>query len=126
MKNILRNIFTTVGIGTLIFTPMILFDNGLNDTMKSVLIWLFASILYGLSFEILKLKTFFRIPLHFLTCFLITFGIRTAYSLLVNFEVNFKKLLIITLLIFIVIYVLLYFLMKYLNSPDNDKVSEEE
>ena len=126
MKNILRNIITTVCIGTLIFTPMILFDNGFNDTMKSFLIWIFASILYGLSFEILKLKKFFRIPLHFLTCFAITFAIRICYSLLVYGEVRLKKTFLITLPIFIVIYVALYFLMKYLNSPDKDKVSEEE
>ncbi|MBP5581596.1 MAG: hypothetical protein J6X85_07425 [Ruminococcus sp.] len=60
MKNTLRNIFRAIGFGTLIFTPMIIFDNGINDTMRSVIIWLTASILYGASFSILKMKTIFR------------------------------------------------------------------
>ena len=116
----------TVGIGTLIFTPMIIIDNGLNDTMKSVLIWLFASILYGLSFTILRLKTIFRIPIHVIACLAITIAIRTGYAYFLNGEINFKKLFIITLPIFIVIYVGLYLLMKYFNSPDKKKDTEEQ
>ena len=50
LKRILHNIFIAVGLGTVIFVPMLILDNGLNDTLKSVLIWVGASILYGLSF----------------------------------------------------------------------------
>lgn len=115
MKKTFRNIFLTVGLGTLIFTPMLIIENGLNDTMKSVLIWLSASILYGLSYTILdvdKIKPIFRISLHFLTCFAITIGIRCAYAYFENGSIEFKKLLIITSPIFVGIYILLCFYMK--------------
>lgn len=80
MKDQLRNVFLTIGLGTLIFVPMLIIDNGLDDSMKSVLIWLGASILYGMSFSILELKTIFRIPLHFAACFAITFAVRVGYA----------------------------------------------
>ncbi len=126
MKNTLRNVFLTVGLGTLIFTPMIIIDNGLNDTMKSVLIWLGASILYGFSFAILDMKSIFRFPLHFLACFAVTIGVRTGYAFLINGEVEFKKLMMITSPIFIAVYVGLFFYIKYFgNIPGRNNDKEE-
>ena len=119
MKNTFRNIFLSVGLGTLIFTPMLIFDNGFDDTMKSVLIWLSASILYGLSFAILNWKSIFRIPLHCLTCFAITLFIRLGYSYFSNGEVHFKKLLIVTIPIFIAVYVILFLFIKYFGNIPN-------
>lgn len=54
MKRTLKNTFLTLGFGTIIFVFMLILDNGLNDTLKSILIWLIASALYGLSFSILN------------------------------------------------------------------------
>lgn len=125
MKNTLRNIFLAVGFGTLIFTPMIIFDNGIDDTMRSVIIWLAASVLYGVSFSILKMKTIFRYPLHIIACFVITLAVRTGYSYFMNGEIHFKKLFLVTLPIFVVIYVLLFLFMKYLGSPDTKEDTEE-
>ena len=125
MKNTLRNIFLAVGFGTLIFTPMIILDNGIDDTMRSVIIWLAASVLYGVSFSILKMKTIFRYPLHIIACFAITLAVRTGYSYFMNGEIHFKKLFLVTLPIFVVIYVLLFLFMKYLGSPDTKEDTEE-
>lgn len=125
MKNTLRNIFLAVGFGTLIFTPMIIIDNGIDDTMRSVIIWLAASVLYGVSFSILKMKTIFRYPLHIIACFAITLAVRTGYSYFMNGEIHFKKLSLVTLPIFAVIYVLLFLFMKYLGSPDTKEDTEE-
>ncbi|MDD7515368.1 hypothetical protein [Ruminococcus flavefaciens] len=125
MKNTLRNIFLAIGFGTLIFTPMIIFDNGIDDTMKSVIIWLAASILYGASFSILKMKTIFRYPLHIIACFAITLAVRTGYSYFMNGEIHFKKLFLVTLPIFIAVYVLLFLYMKYFGSSDTQKNAEE-
>lgn len=125
MKNTFRNIFQTVGIGTLIFIPMLIFDNGFDESMKSVVIWLVASILYGLSFNIFdlkKVKPFLRLPLHFLVCFALTIGVRFGYSYFKNDSVEFKKLLIITAPIFVVVYVLLFL---YMKSFANIKLKEE-
>ena len=119
MKKTFRNIFLTVGLGTLIFVPMLIIDNGFNKTMVSVIIWLGASILYGLSFSILdmeKIKQIFRIPLHFITCFAITLAVRTGYSYFKNGSLHFKKLLIITAPIFIAIYILLFIYMKHFGD----------
>ena len=122
MKNTFRNIFLTVGLGTLIFTPMLIIDNGLDDTMRSVVIWLIASLLYGLSFAILNWKSIFRIPLHCLTCFAVTFFIRCGYSYFSNGEIHLKKLFIVTIPIFIVVYAALFFFIKYFgNIPDREK-----
>lgn len=49
IKKALHNMFIAVGFGTLVYVPMILLDKGLNDTMQSVLTWVCASVLYGLS-----------------------------------------------------------------------------
>ncbi|WP_024860163.1 hypothetical protein [Ruminococcus flavefaciens] len=125
MKNTFRNIFLTIGLGTLIFTPMIIIDNGFNDTMISVLIWLGASIIYGLSFAILNWKSVFRIPLHFLVCFAVTLVIRCAYSFFINGELNLKKTLIITAPIFIAIYIVLFIYIKYFGHITSIKKSEE-
>ena len=121
MKDSLRNVFLTIGLGTLIFTPMILIDNGFNDTMRSVIIWLIASILYGASFMILKWKSIFRIPLHFLACFAITFLIRCGYSYFINDELVLKKQLLVTAPVFIVVYIILFLYIKYFGSiPDRE------
>ena len=125
MKNTFRNIFLTIGLGTLIFTPMIIIDNGFNDTMISVLIWLGASIIYGLSFAILNWKSVFRIPLHFLVCFVVTLVIRCAYSFFINGELNLKKTLIITAPIFIAVYIVLFIYIKYFGHITGIKKSEE-
>lgn len=129
MKNTFQNLFLTVGLGTLIFTPMIIIDNGLNDTMKSVLIWLGASILYGFSFSILsmdKVKPIFRIPLHFLACFVITFAVRAGYSYFINGEVHFKKLMIVTAPIFVAVYLILFFYIKYFGNIPSKSSDKEE
>ena len=129
MKNTFRNIFQTVGIGTLIFTPILIFDNGFDESMKSVVIWLVATILYGLSFNIFdikKVKPFLRLPLHFLVCFALTLGVRFGYSYFKNDSVEFKKLLIITSPIFVVIYVLLFLYMKNFGNISLKSESKEE
>jgi len=125
MKNRLHHVFLTVGLGTLIFVPMLIIDNGLNDSMKSVLIWLGASVLYGLSFIILELKTIFRIPLHFAACFAITFAVRLGYNYLMNGEVRLKKLFMVTLPVFIVIYAVLLLYMRYFGNIELLRKSDE-
>lgn len=80
MKKAIRNIFIMLGLGTLIFIPMLILDNGLNDTLISVLVWTGASFLYGLSFLLWKLKNKIKIPLHIAVCFIITIGVRCLYS----------------------------------------------
>ncbi|MBP5580167.1 MAG: hypothetical protein J6X56_11965 [Ruminococcus sp.] len=127
MKNTFRNIFLSVGLGALIFTPMLIIDNGFDDSMKSVIIWLSASILYGLSFAILNWKSIFRIPLHCLACFAITVFIRCGYSYFVNGEIQFKKLLLVTIPIFIVVYAVLFIYIKYFGSiPDREKPEKQD
>ena len=126
MKNTLHNIFLSVGLGTILFTPMLIIDNGLNDTMVSVLIWLIAAILYGLSFTILEMKSIFRIPLHFLICFAITLGVRIAYSYFSNGDIEWKKLFIVTVPVFIVIYIIMFFYMKYFGFSEKKKAEKEE
>ena len=126
MKETFKNVFLTVGLGTLIFIPMLIIDNGLNETMISVLIWLGASILYGFSFAILDMKSIFRFPLHFLACFAITVGVRAGYSYFVNGELEFKKLMIVSAPIFIAIYILLFFYIRYFgNIPGKSSDNEE-
>lgn len=125
MKNTFHNIFLSIGLGTLIFTPMLIIENGFDDSMKSVVIWLAASIIYGLSFSILNWKSIFRIPLHFLTCFAVTFIIRCGYSYFVNDEIEFKKLFIVTVPIFIVIYIAMFLYIKYFGHIISIKKSEE-
>ena len=122
MKNTFRNIFLSVGLGALIFTPMLIIDNGFNETMKSVVIWRTASILYGLSFAILNWKSILRIPLHFLTCFAITLFIRCGYSYFISGEIHFKKLLAVTVPVFIAVYALLFLYIRYFgNIPQREK-----
>ena len=122
MKNTFRNIFLSVGLGSLIFTPMLIFDNGFDDTMRSVVIWLAASVLYGLSFAILNWKSIFRIPLHCLTCFAVTFLIGCGYSYFSNGEIHLKKLFIGTVPIFIAVYIIMFFYIKYFGSiPEKEK-----
>ena len=75
MKNIkraLHNMFIAVGFGTMVYVPLLLLDKGLNDTMQSVLTWVFASVLYGLSYEIIKIKSKIKYPIHIIVCFIIT------------------------------------------------------
>ena len=99
MKNVniaLHNIFIAVGFGTMVYVPMLLIDKGLNDTMQSVLTWVFASALYGLSFELLKIKS--------------------IYSYVENGKINVLKTVAITIPIFVVVYIALFLFMKYIGS----------
>ena len=56
IKRIIHNIFLAVGFGTVVNVPMLLIDKGFNDTIQSVLTWVVASVLYGASFEILRIR----------------------------------------------------------------------
>ncbi len=118
MKKILQNIFMTVGLGTIIFVPMLILENGLNDTLKSVLIWIGASVLYGLSFSLWKIKMKRKIPLHIAICFIITISVRCLYSYFKNGIVNFSSLFLVTVPIFIGVYIVLYFFMKLIGDLD--------
>lgn len=118
VKNILHNVFLSIGLGTVIFVPMLIIDKGLNDTLVSVLIWFGASILYGLSFTLLKLKTKLRLPIHILSCFLLTLVVRCGYSYYSKGSIDFTRLFLITIPIFILIYMLMYFYMRYFGNVE--------
>lgn len=113
--------FIAVGFGTMAYVPMLLLDKGLNDTMQSVLTWVFASVLYGLSFEIIKIKSKIKYPIHIATCFFITIATRLIYSYIENGTVNVLKTVVITIPIFTVIYIALYAFMKYIGNIKEDK-----
>ena len=120
IKRVLHNIFITVGFGTMVYVPMLLRDKGLNDTMQSVLAWVFASALYGVSFEILRVKCKIKYPVHIAICFVITIATRIIYSVIKNGTVDIIKTVLITIPIFIGVYVLLYLFMKYIgDAVDN-------
>jgi hypothetical protein len=87
----LHNMFIAVGFGTMVYVPMLLLDKGLNDTMQSVLTWVFASVLYGLSFEIIEIKSKIKYPIHIAVCFIITIATRLIYSYIENGTVNVLK-----------------------------------
>lgn len=116
IKMILHNIFIAVGFGTIVYVPMLLLDNGFNDTMQSVLTWVFASIFYGLSFEIIEIRSKIKYPLHIAVCFIITIATRLMYSYIENGSVNFVKTVVITIPIFVAVYILLYLFMKYIGN----------
>ncbi len=115
MKRILKNTILTLGFGTIVFMFMLILDNGLNDTLKSILVWLIASALYGLSFAILNSKIKYRNIIHILICFLITIGARISYSYISSIDIDYLKILIITIPIYVCVYLLLYIFMKYMD-----------
>lgn len=122
MKNVkraLHNTFIAVGFGTMVYVPMLLIDKGLNDTMQSVLIWVFASVLYGLSFELIEIKSKYKYPIHISVCFIITIATRLIYSDIENGTINVLKTTAITIPIFVVVYVALFLFMKYIGNVKN-------
>lgn len=121
----LHSNFIAVGFGTMIFVPMLILDNGLNETLKSVLIWVFASVLYGLSFEILQTISKIKYPLHIIVCFIITVATRIIYSYLANDSINFLSMVTITIPIFIAVYIALYLFMKFMDNLKEEKTPLE-
>ena len=61
LKRIIRNLFITIGFGTIVYLPALMIANGTDNTLKSVLIWVIASALYGFSFELLNITTKLKI-----------------------------------------------------------------
>lgn len=118
VKRVLHNVFIAVGFGTMVYIPMLLLDKGLNDTMQSVLTWVFASVFYGLSFEIIELKSKIKYPVHIAACFVITIVTRLVYSYIENGTVDILKTAAVTTPIFIVVYIALYCFMKYVGNQD--------
>lgn len=124
MKNIkraLHNMFIALGFGTMVYVPMLLIDKGLNDTMQSVITWVVASILYGLSFEILKIKSKMKYPIHIAICIIITISTRLINSYIENGTVNALKTIVITLPIFVVVYIALYLFMKHIGNIEENR-----
>lgn len=121
IKRALHNMFIAVGFGTMVYVPMLLLDKGLNDTMQSVLTWVFASVLYGLSFEILEIKSKVKYPIHIAVCFIITIATRLIYSYIENGTVNVLKTVAITIPIFVGVYIALYLFMKYIGNIKEKK-----
>lgn len=121
VKRTLHNMFIAVGFGTMVYVPMLLLNKGLNDTMQSVLTWVFASVLYGLSFEIIKIKSKIKYPIHIAVCFIITIATRLVYSYIENGTVDVIKTVIITIPIFVGVYIALYLFMKYIGNVKEEK-----
>jgi hypothetical protein len=121
LKWTLHNMFIAVGFGTMVYVPMLLLDKGLNDTMQSVLTWVFASVLYGLSFEIIEIKSKIKYPIHIAVCFIITIATRLIYSYIENGTVNVLKTVAITIPIFVGVYIALYLFMKYIGNVKEEK-----
>ncbi|MDE6591967.1 MAG: hypothetical protein K2K57_02745, partial [Oscillospiraceae bacterium] len=111
-----HNIFISTGFGTMIFVTMLIMDNGLNETLKSVLIWVAASCLYGLTFEIMRVRSRIKFPLHIALCFLITVAARATYSYITKGYVDLTDTAVITIPIFAAVYIALYFFMKFTGS----------
>ena len=108
----------------MVYVPMLLLDKGLNDTMQSVLTWVFASVLYGASFEILRIRGKIKYPVHIAVCLVITIATRIIYSVIKNGTVDIKKTVLITIPIFIGVYVFLYLFMIYIgNAADNKRLN---
>ena len=121
LKWTLHNMFIAVGFGTMVYVPMLLLDKGLNDTMQSVLTWVLASVLYGLSFEIVEIKSKIKYPIHIAVCFIITIATRLIYSYIENGTVNVLKTVAITIPIFVGVYIALYLFMKYIGNVKEEK-----
>lgn len=124
MKNIkraLHNMFIVVGFGTVVYVPMLILDNGLNETMKSVLTWVFASVFYGLSFQILEMKSKIKYPIHIMVCFITTIATRLTYSYIENGSIDILKTVAITIPIFVGVYIALYLFMKYIGNTKEEK-----
>ena len=121
VKRTLHNMFIAVGFVTMVYVPMLLLNKGLNDTMQSVLTWVFASVLYGLSFEIIKIKSKIKYPIHIAVCFIITIATRLVYSYIENGTVDVIKTVIITIPIFVGVYIALYLFMKYIGNVKEEK-----
>ena len=121
LKWTLHNMFIAVGFGTMVYVPMLLLDKGLNDTMQSVLTWVLASVLYGLSFEIIEIKSKIKYPIHIAVCFIITIATRLIYSYIENGTVNVLKTVAITIPIFVGVYIALYLFMKYIGNVKEEK-----
>lgn len=121
IKKALHNMFIAVGFGTMVYVPMLLLDKGLNDTMQSVLTWVCASVLYGLSFEIIEIKSKIKYPIHIVVCFVITIATRLIYSYIENGTVNVLKTVAITIPIFVGVYIALHLFMKYIGNIKEEK-----
>lgn len=121
VKRTLHNMFIAVGFGTMVYVPMLLLDKGLNDTMQSVLTWVFASVLYGLSFKIIEIKSKIKYPIHIAVCFIITIATRLVYSYIKNGTVDMIKTVAITIPIFVGVYIALYLFMKYIGNVKEEK-----
>ena len=121
LKRALHNMFIAVGFGTMVYVPMLLLDKGLNDTMQSVLTWVLASVLYGLSFEIIEIKSKVKYPIHIAVCFIITIATRLVYSYIENGTVKVLKTMAITIPIFVGVYIALYLFMKYIGNVKEEK-----
>lgn len=121
VKRTLHNMFIAVGFGTMVYVPMLLLNKGLNDTMQSVLTWVFASVLYGLSFKIIEIKSKIKYPIHIAVCFIITIATRLVYSYIKNGTVDMIKTVAITIPIFVGVYIALYLFMKYIGNVKEEK-----
>ncbi len=105
----------------MVYVPMLLLDKGLDDTMQSVLTWVFASVLYGLSFEIMEMKSKGKYPIHVAVCLIVTIATRLIYSYIENGAVNVLKTVAITIPIFVGVYIALYLFMKYIGNVKEEK-----
>lgn len=84
--------------------------------MQSVLTWVFASVLYGVSYEIIKVRTKLNILIHIAVCFIITIATRLIYSHIMNETVNVLKTAAVTIPIFVGVYIALYLFMKHIGN----------
>jgi len=121
IRRVLHNMFIAVGFGTMVYVPMLILDKGMNDTMQSVLTWVAASVLYGLSFELMEMKSGIKYPVHIAACFVITIATRLVYSYIENGTVDVWRTTLVTTPIFIGVYAALYLFMKYIGNGSKEE-----
>lgn len=118
LKRIIRNLFITIGFGTIVYLPALMIANGTDNTLKSVLIWVIASALYGFSFELLNITTKLKIFVHIIVCFAITIAARLLFAYSSQSNADIFHTFLITIPIFIGVYGALFIFMKLIGFRD--------
>lgn len=108
---LLNNAFIGLGVGSVASTVSIAVMNGMDDTIRQVLVWLAASAVFGIISGIMCMD-FANLPvrtvIHFALCFLLAVTVGDFLDYSTGWFAGAKAMLPAFLLIYMVIYISVY------------------
>ncbi len=119
-----RTVLGSIGTGAIVTVIICCIFGGYNDTVKGFIIWMIASILYGIATRLIMFSCKLSLPLSTAIHAVICFAVTIAAMKLCNYETtSLLTVLVPFIIVYLIIYAACYFSWKAEAKRANERLS---